>query len=149
MPPEMVLVLIIIGASMFVNDLCKSKRVIATTSRTAPYIAWERQSIKNISFQFGFHFRCFLCEKSQYPACLPCGHVACWTCLIKNATTAFTDDLAPKCPFCRSKYRLSRVIPFLNLWDNLGKIFILFDVRDRNNALISILSSNYEYIVVC
>ncbi|GMT20560.1 hypothetical protein PFISCL1PPCAC_11857, partial [Pristionchus fissidentatus] len=54
---------------------------------------------------------CAVCASSRPPACPPCGHVACWTCLAQIATT---DD-SPRCPHCRSPFKPQQLVPLLNL----------------------------------
>ncbi|GMS90349.1 hypothetical protein PENTCL1PPCAC_12524 [Pristionchus entomophagus] len=54
---------------------------------------------------------CALCASARPPACPPCGHVACWTCLAQIATS---DD-GPRCPHCRSPFKPQQLVPLLNL----------------------------------
>ncbi|KAF8357717.1 hypothetical protein PRIPAC_92712 [Pristionchus pacificus] len=54
---------------------------------------------------------CALCACARPPACPPCGHVACWTCLAQIATT---EDGA-RCPHCRSAFKPQQLVPLMNL----------------------------------
>ncbi|GMR43038.1 hypothetical protein PMAYCL1PPCAC_13233, partial [Pristionchus mayeri] len=54
---------------------------------------------------------CALCASSRPPACPPCGHVACWTCLAQIATS----EEGPRCPHCRSPFKPQQLVPLMNL----------------------------------
>ncbi|KAI1721386.1 pex2 / pex12 amino terminal region domain-containing protein [Ditylenchus destructor] len=57
---------------------------------------------------------CSICLMNKSPICTPCGHTFCWDCIVEYAEVEDTETGYGKCPNCRSKFPLNRIIPLLN-----------------------------------
>lgn len=60
------------------------------------------------------NFQCPLCCENKVPACAPCGHSFCWSCLYEYSSSNGFIDADGICPNCRTHFPFNRVISLLN-----------------------------------
>uniref|UniRef100_A0A8R1TZC9 tryptophan--tRNA ligase n=1 Tax=Onchocerca volvulus TaxID=6282 RepID=A0A8R1TZC9_ONCVO len=91
---------IVSSVAIWIQDEVRKRVTTGFRQLSEPRISEEEDDLLIFN-----SFCCLLCcQYNKPPICIPCGHLFCWSCILKHIQFTVTDGALSFCPQCREEF---------------------------------------------